>query len=60
MDTGSLASTGPIQDLTLIDLVARYQVSVTPLKRGAVEEALGMSFAPEFNDGGYKFLPFPP
>lgn len=38
MDTGSFTSPRPIQDLTLGDLVARYRVNVTPLKRGAVEE----------------------
>lgn len=39
MDTGGFSSPRPIQDLTVKDLVVRYRESVTPLKRGAVEEA---------------------
>jgi integrase len=38
MDAGTFSSSRPAQDVLLGDLLARYRQTVTPMKKGAVEE----------------------
>jgi len=40
MDAGAFTSHRPVQDLLLGDLLARYRDNVSPLKKGAKDEAI--------------------